>query len=271
MVYILKYKMGSVISNIMNSISITLDKLEDYLQIYNSHYYYQYKDLYYYENSGNTGSNDGLNDGLNDGGLNDGSNDGSNDGDYYKLYIYVHDAETEENSVLKTMYEDSTKKHNASVDSYLQSNSSNLLTEKEVEENKFVNCYDSGFDLFCPENIEWQDFNIGSYMLDHKISCAMTYKGKFVGYYLYMRSSTPMKTPLRLANNVGIIDSGYRGAIKACFDIKGSNFNFVKGHRYMQICPPNIGLPMKVVIVDAISVLGVNNARSSGGYGSTGN
>jgi dUTP pyrophosphatase len=175
------------------------------------------------------------------------------------------------------MYEDSSKKHNASVDSYLQSNSSNLLTEvekedeDEVEENKFVNCYDSGFDLFCPENIEWQDFSISSYMLDHKISCAMTYKGKFVGYYLYMRSSTPVKTPLRLANNVGIIDSGYRGAIKAYFDIKGSNFNFVKGHRYMQICPPNIGLPMKVVIVDAISVLGVNNARASGGYGSTGN
>ena len=195
-----------------------------------------------------------------------------NDGDYYKLYIYVHDAETDENSVLKTMYEDSSKKHNASVDSYLQYN---LLTEvekeDEAEENKFVNCYDSGFDLFCPENIEWQDFNISSYMLDHKISCAMTYKGKFVGYYLYMRSSTPVKTPLRLANNVGIIDSGYRGAIKAYFDIKGSNFNFVKGHRYMQICPPNIGLPMKVVIVDAISVLGVNNARASGGYGSTGN
>jgi dUTPase len=265
MVYILKYKMGSVISNIMNSISITLDKLEDYLQIYNSHYY-QYKDLYYYENSGNTGADDGTNDGANTG-----LNDGSNDGDYYKLYIYVHDAETDENSVLKTMYEDSTKKHNASVDSYLQSNSSNLLTEKEVEENKFVNCYDSGFDLFCPENIEWQDFSISSYMLDHKISCAMTYKGKFVGYYLYMRSSTPVKTPLRLGNNVGIIDSGYRGAIKAYFDIKGSNFNFVKGHRYMQICPPNIGLPMKVVIVDAISVLGVNNARASGGYGSTGN
>ena len=195
----------------------------------------------------------------------------ANTDNYYNLYIYVHDAETDENSVLKNNYMESSKKHNASVDSYLQCNSVNLLTEKEVEENKFVNCYDSGFDLFCPENIEWKDNNISSYMLDHKISCAMTYKGKFVGYYLYMRSSTPVKTPLRLANNVGIIDSGYRGTIKAYFDINGCNFNFVKGHRYMQICPPNIGIPMKVVIVDTISVLGVNNARASGGYGSTGN
>ena len=185
--------------------------------------------------------------------------------DNYNLYIYVHDSDFD----LKQMYMESSKKHNASVTSYLNYN---LLTqkekEKEVGENKFVNCYDSGFDLFCPENIEWQ--NISTYMLDHKISCAMTYKGKFVGYYLYMRSSTPVKTPLRLANNVGIIDSGYRGNIKAYFDIHGSNFNFVKGHRYMQICPPDIGKPMKVVIVDTMSALGENNARNKGGYGSTG-
>ena len=191
--------------------------------------------------------------------------------DHYKLYIYVHKAndETEENNDLKNMYEDSSEKHNAKVDSYLKSYSANLLNAEQVEENKFVDCYDSGFDLFCPENIEWQ--NISNYMLDHHISCAMTYKGKFVGYYLYMRSSTPVRTPLRLANNVGIIDSGYRGNIKAYFDINGSNFNFVKGHRYMQICPPDIGKPVKVVIVDSLSVLGVNNARSKGGYGSTGN
>jgi dUTP pyrophosphatase len=201
-------------------------------------------------------------------------------GDHYKLYIYVHNATNATNAAnaanatnvnldLKNMYEESSKKHNANVDSYLKNSSANVLTESEVEENKFVDCYDSGFDLFCPENIEWQ--NISNFMLDHNISCAMTYKGKFVGYYLYMRSSTPVKTPLRLANNVGIIDSGYRGNIKAYFDINGSNFNFVKGHRYMQICPPNIGKPMKVVIVDSLSILGENNARAKGGYGSTGN
>ena len=47
-------------------------------------------------------------------------------------------------------------------------------------------------------------------MLDH-IKCAMKYKNRFVGYYLYSRSSTPIKTPLRLANNIGIIDSSYQG------------------------------------------------------------
>ena len=48
----------------------------------------------------------------------------------------------------------------------------------------------------------------------------MKRNNNYVGFYLYMRSSTASKTPLRLANNVGIIDSGYRGNIKALFDIK---------------------------------------------------
>jgi dUTP pyrophosphatase len=110
-------------------------------------------------------------------------------------------------------------------------------------------------------------------MLDHDIACSMTYKDKFVGYYLYVRSSTPIKTPLRLANNVGIIDSGYRGNIKGCFDIidTKSNFNFEKGNRYMQLCPPDIGKPMKVFIVDAFDNLGKKNNRNCDGFGSSGN
>ena len=49
----------------------------------------------------------------------------------------------------------------------------------------------------------------------------------YVSYYLYPRSSVSTKTPLRLANSVGIIDSGYRGNIKAVFDINQSYFNIV--------------------------------------------
>jgi dUTP pyrophosphatase len=134
-----------------------------------------------------------------------------------------------------------------------------------------IYCYNSGFDLFCPSNIECTYIN--KHMLDFEIACSMTYKDKYVGYYLYVRSSTPIKTPLRLANNVGIIDSGYRGNIKGCFDIidTKSNFNFEKGNRYMQLCPPDIGKPMKVYIVDAFNNLGKKNNRNCDGFGSSGN
>ena len=260
--------MGSVMSYVMKSSTFQL--LEDYMNYYNSVCYAQYKDLYYYDNNfTDNNSENSANASENSANASENSaNACADDDDHYKLYIYVHNA-NDANLDLKNMYEESSKKHNDNVDSYLKSYNTNLLNAEEVEKNKFVDCYDSGFDLFCPENIEWQ--TISTYMLDHHISCAMTYRGKFVGYYLYMRSSTPVKTPLRLANNVGIIDSGYRGTIKAYFDIQGSNFNFVKGHRYMQICPPDIGKPVKVVVVDSLSVLGLNNARSKGGYGSTGN
>jgi len=190
-------------------------------------------------------------------------------GDYYNLYMYIHDSdEGNVNADLKNMYKESSKKNNELVDKYLEC----CDKERDEEHDEDITyCYNSGFDLFCPINIECTHIN--KYMLDHNISCSMTFKGRFVGYYLYVRSSTPIKTPLRLANNVGIIDSGYRGNIKGCFDIidTKNNFNFEKGNRYMQLCPPDIGKPMKVYIVDAFHNLGKKNNRNCGGFGSSGN
>jgi dUTP pyrophosphatase len=187
--------------------------------------------------------------------------------DYYKLYMYVHDSDDGGvNADLKNMYKESSKNNNELVDKYLE-----CCKKKNEGDDSITYCYNSGFDLFCPSNIDCTHIN--KYMLDHDIACSMTYKDKFVGYYLYVRSSTPIKTPLRLANNVGIIDSGYRGNIKGCFDIidTKSNFNFEKGNRYMQLCPPDIGKPVKVFIVDAFDNLGKKNNRNCDGFGSSGN
>ena len=199
-------------------------------------------------------------------------------GDYYNLYMYIHDSdEGNVNADLKNMYKESSKLNNELVDKYLECCKKNEdggegeEGEGDEDDDAITYCYNSGFDLFCPTNIECTHIN--KYMLDHNIACSMTYKGNYVGYYLYVRSSTPIKTPLRLANNVGIIDSGYRGNIKGCFDIidTKNNFNFEKGNRYMQLCPPDIGKPMKVYIVDAFHNLGKKNNRYCGGFGSTGN
>ena len=220
--------MGSIISYYVNSRA--MQELEDYMNSYN---YFDFDD----KNSDDKNSDD----------KNSDDKKTDNITDYYKLLIYIHNCDS--NSELKNMYEESSKKHNEKVNNYLY--------DSNFNDDNIIDCYDSGFDLFCPENIDLEMINM--YMLDHNISCAMTYKGKYVGYYLYMRLGTPINTPLRLANNVGIIDSGYRGAIKACFDIlHRCIFKLKKGNRYVQICPPNIGLPMKVVIVDSIKMLGEN-------------
>ena len=196
-------------------------------------------------------------------------------GDYYNLYMYIHDSsEGDVNFDLKNMYKESSKNNNELVDKYLECcEKTNAGDDAGCanDDDAITYCYNSGFDLFCPSNVECTHIN--KYMLDHNISCSMTYEGRYVGYYLYVRSSTPIKTPLRLANNVGIIDSGYRGNIKGCFDIidTKSNFNFEKGNRYMQLCPPDIGKPMKVYIVDAFHNLGKKNNRNCDGFGSSGN
>jgi len=243
--------MGSTISYYMSSRS--MQDMEDYINTYDSVVYAQHGDLFNNDNYDNYDNYD--DDSL----------------DCYKLYIYIHD-DFDNHEEIKNLYKTNANKHNEIVKKYLNSYDS---------KSDFEYCYDSGFDLYCPLNISCEK---SIYLLDHKISCAMTYKGKFVGYYLYMRSSTPIKTPLRMANNVGIIDSGYRGNIKACFDIIGSQkhekdkdkdnevvlFNFEKENRYVQLCPPDIGKPMKVAIVDSVSMLGKKNNRGLGGFGSTG-
>ena len=195
--------------------------------------------------------------------------------DFYKLYIYVHDFS--EMETIKQTYETNALKHNSVVEKYLKCfANANVNTDDNAntdDNDDNVYCYDSGFDLLCPENIIWTE-DVPIFMLDHKISCAMTYNNKPVGYYMYMRSSTSIRTPLRLANNVGIIDSGYRGTIRAPFDIlysADSIFEFVKTNRYVQLTPPNIGCPMKVFIVDDLSMLGKKNNRNENGFGSSGN
>ena len=186
---------------------------------------------------------------------------------YYKLYLYIDSSLSQQ---IKDIYINNANKHNSIIDSYFIA-----LSSDNLPDNKQL-CFDAGFDLICPEDtVTCSKLKT---VLDHKVKCSMKvcqsqFFEKYVGYYLYSRSSTASKTPLRLANSVGIIDSGYRGNIKAVFDnIDNTDFmqfNLEFGNRYAQICPPNLEYPMKVYIVDDISLLGYTD-RGTGGFGSTG-
>ena len=188
---------------------------------------------------------------------------------YYKLYIYIN---PDVNSKIITLYKNDAHKKNLLVDSFLETK--NIFNSNHQYEDF---CFDAGFDLYNTETIVSN--NCQSIIVDYKIQCAMKVciNGieRYVGYYLYSRSSTGSKTPLRLSNSVGIIDSGYRGNIKACFDnnniITGSNdFVLKQGERYSQLCPPNLEYPMTVIIVDNISDLSKETIRGYGGFGSSG-
>ena len=191
---------------------------------------------------------------------------------YYELKIFVDSNDTD----LLRLYETARDKHNA------------LFFNKNVEEcDKF---YDAGFDIFTPGGnaplppTASTSTGGNAHLLptasgiavDMHVKCSMkmftTHNGTYnVGYYLYPRSSTGTKTPLRLSNSVGIIDSGYRGNITAVFDNIGSTpFTIEKYQRLVQICPPNLSFPFMVTLVATIGELSGETIRGTGGFGSTG-
>ena len=145
---------------------------------------------------------------------------------------------------------------------------------------------DSGLDLFCPKDILVKSGE--TVKIDLEIQCEALkdildsrvfnehfdrgspqfppYKKVPSSYYLYPRSSI-VKTPLRLANSVGIIDAGYRGNIMAFVDnIKGEDYVVEKGTRLFQICSGDLS-PLTFELVNSLS----DTSRGTGGFGSTNN
>jgi dUTP pyrophosphatase len=86
---------------------------------------------------------------------------------------------------------------------------------------------------------------------------------------MYPRSSLS-KTQLRLANNTGIIDAGYRGPLIGMFDcLTDDEYEVSSFTRLLQICAPGL-VPIYVRVIDLIADLGPNTSRGEGGFGSTG-
>lgn len=124
---------------------------------------------------------------------------------------------------------------------------------------------DSGLDLFFPE-----DINLGPHetkIINLMIKCEAWKNEKnpeSYSYYLYPRSSIS-KTPLRMANSVGIIDAGYRGNIMVAVDnTSNEDYLIEKGQRLFQICSPNLS-PVTFSLANVLS----ETARGEGGFGST--
>ena len=119
---------------------------------------------------------------------------------------------------------------------------------------------DAGLDLYVLKD---QSFEPGeTKRINLGISCEPK-DGK--AYYLFPRSSIS-KTPLRLANSIGLIDGGYRGEIMApCDNIKDFTFNIKKGDRLFQLVAADSS-PISYDLVEDLS----DTSRGSGGFGSTG-
>jgi dUTPase len=169
-----------------------------------------------------------------------------------------------DDNLLKNMYQEAVEKHNLKMAN--------------------DNYPDAGFDIFAPNKVDCftncvNKINFGvrcfAKMVNSKNDLLSEYN---TGFYMYPRSSIS-KTSLRLANSVGIIDSGYRGSLIGAFDCFhkidveskdyepwDSDYIVEKYDRLVQICAPHL-VPIFVVIMNDINT---DTLRGEGGFGSSG-
>lgn len=117
---------------------------------------------------------------------------------------------------------------------------------------------DAGFDL----TAAYLEIRDNQYIYDTGIALEIP-KGYFG---LLAPRSSIIKTCLRLANSVGILDSNYRGSVKVVFDkIDNSNGIYPIGDRIAQV----ILVPFYTPLIELVDELSDSN-RGSGGFGSSG-
>ena len=156
---------------------------------------------------------------------------------------------------------------------------------KKMERSQYVynDHKDSGFDIYIRDDVVFNHKR--TELVDLKIKCA-AYKINYLvpenqefgvrdvvytpsAFWVMPRSSI-YKTPFRLANNMGLIDSGYRGSLKAAIDVDQfaltqGPITLEKGKRIFQIAMPTLE-PFKVEMVEKLD----ETVRGEGGHGSTG-
>ena len=122
---------------------------------------------------------------------------------------------------------------------------------------------DSGLDLFIVKD---EIILAGeTKLVDLGISCQLKDCIKYYSYNMYSRSSIS-KTPLRLANGVGLCDSGYLGPLKAALHNTGiTDFTVKKGERYVQLARPDL----EEVSFELVEDFNRTTTRDQGGFGST--
>lgn len=172
-----------------------------------------------------------------------------------------------------------------------------LATENEFLKERYSETAlnfnsDSGFDLFCPETVTVPARAV-SFMLDLQVKGCVwipinrsyakewndeiddvdgpmkltSFQKCFRPYLIFPRSSMGAKTPLRLANSIGLIDADYRGNLKLCLDnLSDKPFVVEQGMRLVQLVQFT-GRPFKTFqLVDSLN----ETERGEGGFGSTG-
>jgi len=128
---------------------------------------------------------------------------------------------------------------------------------------------DAGLDLFCVEDQEVAANSTAWVNLGIKVAAYRDHEsGKRPApslAFLVLPRSSISKTPLRVANSIGLIDAGYRGCLIAALDNRSDKpYTIKSGDRLMQAVAFD-GSPITFELVESLD----QTSRGTGGYGST--
>ena len=133
---------------------------------------------------------------------------------------------------------------------------------------------DSGVDLLCPAHTLYNlpEKHLGREIRTGIVAAATSPEHGPVPVLLLARSSTSL-TPLRMSNQIGLADAGYRGELIARVDYFGTehSYEIPHGRRLFQLVAHD-WLPFRtVVVLDQPELLpSAPDQRGAGGFGSTG-
>ena len=145
-----------------------------------------------------------------------------------------------------------------------------INNEDEELKKKYTNhsinyVNDVGFDLFVSEDLIVPSKAI-SFKIKLGIKCMGIKNNKNSSYMIFPRSSMGGKTPLRLANSIGLVDPNYTGELIAIVDnISDSDYKINRMDRLVQLVGPNHEQP-SVLLVDELEI----TDRGEKGIGSSG-
>jgi dUTPase len=190
-----------------------------------------------------------------------------------KTVLYIEfDSIIKNCSDLLENYKDRIKKHNTSlIEDMYPDSGFDILMPKDIDD---LYKFKQNEIKLIPLGLKCAAYtfpNCGLYPQNYKLVQTLFQKGLRNGktipqpFTVHPRSSI-WKSKFTLANNTGIIDSGYRGTLFGAFQNTSSNNEIISGNRYLQICMPDLQ-PFYVQVVDKIEV---DSIRGGGGIGSTG-
>jgi len=147
------------------------------------------------------------------------------------------------------------------------------LILKTTERSKpfYINCDsgaykgDSGFDLYFVEDTI---IPAKSTVLINNLDVSIEIKDDTgLKSSLLMARSSIYKTPIRLSNGVGLIDSGYRGSLKVALDnISNNEYIIEKGQRLFQLVCADLKPFDKITLSNDLQ----ETERGFNGFGSSG-